>query len=107
MRNVTVDFLSVAPLQAKIQFHSAPRKRGAVNVGNTGRIVTYNYTGIIEDGYVNGEVKTTSLTVSVTFGLYEKQDGRVELHGEYRFVRRDDVPVRGDMVLEKIPEASQ
>jgi len=104
MRNVTVDFLSVAPVQAKIQFHSAPRTRGTVTVGNTGDTVTYGYNGTIEDGYVTGEVKTTTLTVPITFGFYEKKDGGIELHGEYRFVRRDDVPVRGDMVLEKVPQ---
>lgn len=102
MRNVTVDFLSVAPVRANIQFHHAPRTRGTVTVGNTGQTVTYGYNGIIEDGYVTGEVKTTTLTVPVTFGFYEKKDGGVELHGEYRFVRRDDVSVMGDMVLEKV-----
>ena len=107
MRNVTVVFLSVAPVQAKIQFHNAPRARGTVTVGNTGQTVTYNYTGTIEDGYVEGEVKTTTLSVPITFGFYEKKDGGVELHGEYKFVRRDDVPVRGDMVLEKVPEVIQ
>jgi hypothetical protein len=107
MRNVIVDFLSVAPVKAEIQFHNVPRTQGAVNVGNTGRIVTYNYTGRIEDGFVNGEVKTTSLTVPVTFCFYEKKDGGVELHGEYRFVRRDGITVKGDMVLEKVSETIQ
>jgi len=107
MRNVTVDFLSVAPVQAKIQFHNAPRTRGTVTAGNTPKIVTYNYTGILEDGHVKGEVKTTTFIVPITFGFYEKKDGGVELRGEYRFVRRDDVPVRGDMVLEKVPQIIQ
>ncbi len=102
MRNVTVDFLSVAPVRANIQFYSVPRTRGTVSVGNTGQTVTYDYNGTIEDGYVTGEVKTTTLTIPVTFGFYEKKGGGIELRGEYRFVRRDDIPVRGDMVLEKV-----
>jgi hypothetical protein len=107
MRNVIVDFLSIDPVQAQIQFHNVPITWGNMAAGNTGDRVTYGYNGIIENGYVTGEVKTTTLTVPVTFGFYETKDGGIELHGEYRFVGRDEVPVKGDMVLEKVSEIIQ